>query len=165
MFVFLEKEKYMHILETKILIKASLEEVWAFFSSPANLRKITPPQMGFHILSGAGRKMYPGQIISYRVKPIAGIPLTWVTEITHVKELNYFVDEQRFGPYSMWHHEHHFREVEAGVEMKDIVSYKLPLGILGRLVHFLFVKRMVQQIFDYRSQIITDFFEVQPIKT
>lgn len=153
----------MHILETKIRIEAPIEEVWDFFSSPANLKKITPPEMGFHILSGAEQKMYPGQIITYKVKPVAGIPLKWVTEITHVEQYGYFVDEQRFGPYSMWHHEHHFREVEGGVEMTDRVSYKLPLGLLGRLAHLVLVKRKVEHIFAYRSKVMTRFFDVVEI--
>ncbi|MDP2236272.1 MAG: SRPBCC family protein [Bacteroidales bacterium] len=149
----------MHILKSKVILKASIEEVWDFFSSPANLKKITPPAMGFNIITGGDGKMYPGQIISYKVKPFAGIPLTWVTEITHVEPLKFFVDEQRFGPYSMWHHEHHFREVEQGVEMTDIVTYVLPFGFLGRIAHKLFVKNKVQQIFEYRSKVMNQFFE------
>jgi ligand-binding SRPBCC domain-containing protein len=149
----------MHILKSKVILKASIEEVWDFFSSPANLKKITPPTMGFNIITGGDGKMYPGQIISYKVKPVAGIPLTWVTEITHVEPLKFFVDEQRFGPYSMWHHEHHFREVEQGVEMTDIVTYVLPFGFLGRIAHALFVKNKVQQIFEYRSKVMNQFFE------
>ncbi|MBS4059339.1 MAG: SRPBCC family protein [Bacteroidetes bacterium] len=148
----------MHILKSKVILKASLEEVWDFFSSPSNLKKITPPAMGFNIISGGEGKMYPGQIISYKVKPVAGIPLTWVTEITHVEPLKFFVDEQRFGPYSMWHHEHHFREVEHGVEMTDIVTYVLPFGFLGRIAHALFVKSKVNQIFEYRSKVMNQFF-------
>ncbi len=149
----------MHILKSKVILKASIEEVWDFFSSPANLKKITPPAMGFNIITGGDGKMYPGQIISYKVKPVAGIPLTWVTEITHVEPLKFFVDEQRFGPYSMWHHEHHFREVEQGVEMTDIVTYVLPFGFMGRIAHALFVKNKVQQIFEYRSKVMNQFFE------
>jgi len=149
----------MHILKSKVILKASIEEVWDFFSSPANLKKITPPAMGFNIITGGDGKMYPGQIISYKVKPVARIPLTWVTEITHVEQLKFFVDEQRFGPYSMWHHEHHFREVEQGVEMTDIVTYVLPFGFLGRIAHALFVKNKVQQIFEYRSKVMNQFFE------
>ncbi len=149
----------MHILKSKVILKASIEEVWDFFSSPANLKKITPPAMGFNIITGGDGKMYPGQIISYKVKPVARIPLTWVTEITHVEQLKFFVDEQRFGPYSMWHHEHHFREVEQGVEMTDIVTYVLPFGFLGRIAHVLFVKNKVQQIFEYRSKVMNQFFE------
>jgi ligand-binding SRPBCC domain-containing protein len=148
----------MHILKSKVILKASLEEVWDFFSSPSNLKKITPPAMGFNIISGGEGKMYPGQIISYNVKPVAGIPLTWVTEITHVEPLKFFVDEQRFGPYSMWHHEHHFREVEHGVEMTDIVTYVLPFGFLGRIAHALFVKSKVNRIFEYRSKVMNQFF-------
>jgi ligand-binding SRPBCC domain-containing protein len=148
----------MHILKSKVILKASLEEVWDFFSSPSNLKKITPPAMGFNIISGGEGKMYPGQIISYKVKPVAGIPLTWVTEITHVEPLKFFVDEQRFGPYSMWHHEHHFREVEHGVEMTDIVTYVLPFGFLGRIAHALFVKSKVNRIFEYRSKVMNQFF-------
>jgi ligand-binding SRPBCC domain-containing protein len=94
--------------------------------------------------------MYPGQIIEYTVKPVLGIPLYWMTEITHVEDHKYFVDEQRFGPYSMWHHQHHFKEIEGGVEMTDIVHYKLPLGILGDIAHALFVKAQLTHIFDYR---------------
>jgi ligand-binding SRPBCC domain-containing protein len=148
----------MHILKSKVILKASLEEVWDFFSSPSNLKKITPPAMGFNIISGGEGKMYPGQIISYKVKPVAGIPLTWVTEITHVEPLKFFVDEQRFGPYSMWHHEHYFREVEHGVEMTDIVTYVLPFGFLGRIAHALFVKSKVNRIFEYRSKVMNQFF-------
>jgi ligand-binding SRPBCC domain-containing protein len=150
----------MHILTESIILKADIEEVWDFFSSPANLKNITPPGMGFNILSGETGKMYPGQIISYKVSPIAGVPLTWVTEITHVLEGQYFVDEQRFGPYSMWHHEHHFKLVDGGVEMTDIVSYVLPLGFLGKIAHSLFVKKQVEGIFNYRSKVIGQFFEV-----
>ncbi len=150
----------MHVFKKKIILKAEIEKVWDFFSSPKNLKKITPPHMGFVILSGGEGKMYPGQMISYKVKPVAGIPLTWVTEITHVEPHKYFVDEQRFGPYSMWHHEHHFKVVDEGVEMTDIVSYVLPLGILGRIAHSLFVARQLNGIFDYRSKVINQFFDV-----
>ncbi len=150
----------MYTLKQTVFLKAGLEEVWDFFSSPANLKKITPPAMGFDILTGGHGKMYPGQIISYKVKPIAGIPMTWVTEITHVEPLKYFVDEQRIGPYRMWHHEHHFRKVEAGVEMTDIVSYVLPLGFLGRIAHAIFVRRQLNGIFTYRSKVIDKYFEL-----
>ncbi len=150
----------MYVFKKKIILKAEIENVWDFFSSPDNLKKITPPHMGFQIVTGGEVKMYPGQMISYKVKPIAGIPLTWVTEITHVEPHKYFVDEQRFGPYSMWHHEHHFKVVDEGVEMIDIVSYVLPLGILGRIAHSLFVERQLNGIFDYRSTVIDQFFDV-----
>lgn len=148
----------MYQLITKALIRAPLSEVWDFFSSPKNLQKITPPAMGFKILAGGEGKMYPGQMIAYTVRPLAGIPITWITEITHVQEGSFFVDEQRKGPYAIWHHEHHFTEVEGGVEMTDIVSYTLPLGWLGVLAHSLFVKRQLKTIFDYRSVVIEKYF-------
>lgn len=103
--------------------------------------------------------MYPGQIVSYRLSPIPGIKISWVTEITHVEDLKFFVDEQRFGPYSMWHHEHHFEERDGSVLMTDKVSYKLPLGFLGHLAHFLFVKKQLKAIFDYRIKVLEEKFE------
>ena len=127
-------------------------EAWDFFSSPRNLQKITPGHMGFHITSGTLAKMYPGQIITYRVSPFPGITTNWVTEITHVSEGSYFVDEQRFGPYRMWHHEHHFEPRDGGVLMTDRVSYKLPFGIIGRMAHALFVRKQLEQIFAYRQE-------------
>jgi len=151
----------MYQLIDKTVINAPMEEVWDFFSSPHNLRKISPTYMDFTITKGGEGKMYPGQIIAYRVKPLLGIPMTWVTEITHVREKQFFVDEQRIGPYTMWHHEHHFREVEGGIEMTDIVSYKLPLGILGRLAHFLFVKQQLKGIFEFRAKVIRNFFRTE----
>ena len=136
----------------------SLQEAWDFFSSPLNLEKITPDHMNFHITSGKPAKMYPGQIISYKVTPIPGIKSNWVTEITHVEDKVFFVDEQRFGPYAMWHHEHHFEEKDGGVLMTDRVSYKLPLGFLGHLAQSLFVKKQLQNIFEYRMKVLEDFF-------
>ena len=133
----------------------SLEEAWGFFSIPANLAKITPDHMGFNIISKHhGEKMYPGQIIEYTVKPLLGIPLYWMTEITHVQEGKYFVDEQRFGPYSLWHHQHHFTAIQGGVRMEDIVHYKIPLGILGDIANTIMVKKQLQGIFDYRFKAV-----------
>ena len=149
----------MYQLQTKVILKAPLEEVWDFFSSPKNLQKITPPGMGFQILSGGEGKMYPGHIILYKVRPVAGIPVLWVTEISHVEEGKFFVDEQRIGPYRMWHHEHHFKVVKEGIEMTDIVSYALPLGILGKLAHAIFVRKKVRSIFDYWAQVIHKYFK------
>ena len=137
----------------------SLEQAWDFFSSPANLKDITPSNLGFNIVSKHhGDRMYPGQIIEYKVSPVLGIPLYWMTEITHVKDKAFFVDEQRFGPYSMWHHQHHFREIPGGVEMIDIVHYKLPLWILGDIAHGLFVKKQLQHIFDHRFEAVEKRF-------
>lgn len=136
-----------------------MEEAWDFFSSPRNLSVITPDYMGFIITSGyKDQKMYDGMVITYIVKPIFNIPLNWVTEITHVKEPAYFVDEQRFGPYNFWHHEHHFHEVDGGVEMKDLLNYKLPFGPIGRILNSLFVRRRVESIFDYRYRKLESLF-------
>jgi ligand-binding SRPBCC domain-containing protein len=140
-----------HSIKTVQILPISIDEAWNFFSNPANLAKITPPNMGFNIISQHhGHKMYAGQIIEYTVKPVLGIPLYWMTEITQVVDGKYFIDEQRFGPYTLWHHQHHFKQVEGGVEMTDIVHYKLPLGFIGRIGNALFVKKQLQSIFDYR---------------
>jgi ligand-binding SRPBCC domain-containing protein len=141
-------------------IPASLQEVWNFFSSAANLQAITPADMGFKVISKhtAGETIYAGQIIEYKVSPLFGIPIYWMTEITYVKELVYFVDEQRFGPYTMWHHQHHFKEIPGGVEMTDIVHYKNPLWIIGDIANSLFVKNKLEKIFDYRYKKIEELF-------
>ncbi len=136
-----------------------LEKAWDFFSRPDNLKDITPPQMGFVIKSKHhGEKMYAGQIIEYTVKPLFGIPLYWMTEITQVDDKKYFIDEQRFGPYTMWHHQHHFKEIPGGVEMTDIVHYKLPLWFLGDIANTLFVKSQLQGIFDFRTKKVEEIF-------
>jgi ligand-binding SRPBCC domain-containing protein len=141
------------------LIPASPDEVWDFISSPANLRKITPAYMGFEITSPhLPGKMYPGMMISYKVRPLLGIGLTWVTEITHVKDNRYFVDEQRIGPFAIWHHEHFIEPVENGVKMTDIVTYRLPMGFLGNLAHRLFLKKKIEGIFNYRREALEEKF-------
>jgi len=112
--------------------------------------------MGFHILSGADTEMYPGQIIEYTVKPLLGIPMYWMTEIKNVKYKEFFIDEQRFGPYSLWYHKHFFKEIPGGVEVIDQVHYKLPLGFLGTIAHGLFVKRQLENIFDYRFKVLEE---------
>ncbi len=146
-------------LERKQSLPISIEEAWTFFSDPNNLAKITPESMGFTIIHGADSEMYAGQIIEYRVKPVLGIPLTWVTEIKHVQHQKKFVDEQRFGPYALWHHKHFFVETATGIEMTDIVHYKLPLGFLGRIAHWVFVKRQLKDIFDHRYKILETYFD------
>jgi len=149
----------VYSLKTVQNIPISLDAAWDFFSSPANLKEITPSNLGFQIVSKYhGEKMYPGQIIEYIVKPILGIPLYWMTEITHVEDKKYFVDEQRFGPYTMWHHQHHFRAVDGGVEMTDIVHYKLPLWILGDFANTIMVKNQLKGIFDYRFEAVKQRF-------
>jgi ligand-binding SRPBCC domain-containing protein len=140
-------------------IPVSPEEAWRFFSNPANLKMITPDDMGFKIISRHhGDKMYAGQIIEYRVKPVLGISMYWMTEITQVKDKEYFIDEQRFGPYRLWHHQHHFKAIPGGVEMTDIVHYKVPLGFIGRLANKLFVNRTLRKIFSYRNQKVIELF-------
>ena len=136
----------------------SMEKAWEFLSDPKNLKTITPDYMGFKIIDGDDKMMYPGQIIKYIVTPVLGIPTQWVTEITHVKEGEYFVDEQRFGPYALWHHKHFIRPIKNGVEMEDIIDYKIPLGILGQMVHPIVVKPKLKEIFDYRRQKLTKLF-------
>jgi ligand-binding SRPBCC domain-containing protein len=138
----------------------SLDEAWSFFSNPANLKEITPAHMGFVVTSvHHGEQMYAGQIIRYIVRPMFGIPLKWCTEITHVADKQYFVDEQRFGPYAFWHHQHRFTAVEGGVLMEDILHYKVPFGFIGGWVDALFVNKEVNKIFSYRKKILTERFK------
>jgi ligand-binding SRPBCC domain-containing protein len=145
----------LYVLEDIQFLPISLAEAWDFFSSPDNLSALTPDYLRMVITSRSGStKIYPGQIISYRLKPLFGIPVSWVTEITHVSDRSFFVDEQRSGPYAFWHHAHFFREVPGGVEMRDLVHYKLPLGFLGRWAHALFVRRQLEDIFIYRKKFL-----------
>lgn len=149
----------VYTISTKQQLPISLADAWDYFSSPDNLKEITPDYMNFKILSNSySKKMYPGQIITYNVHPVLGIPLYWMTEITHVKENVYFIDEQRFGPYALWHHQHHFKEIAGGVEMTDLVHYKLPLGWLGDIAQWLFVKKQLKGIFDYRFDLLEKKF-------
>jgi ligand-binding SRPBCC domain-containing protein len=149
----------VYTLKTIQQIPIALDEAWTFFSRPDNLSRITPEHMQFKIISQHhGTVMYAGQIIEYKVKPLLGIPLYWMTEITHVKDKQYFIDEQRFGPYSLWHHQHHFEEVNGGVRMTDIVHYKLPLGWLGDMAQSLFVGRQLKGIFDFRYEKVEQLF-------
>lgn len=144
----------------KQTLPITLEEAWDFFSSPRNLARITPAYMKFQILHmSGGSRMYPGQIIRYKIFVLPLVPVHWTTEITHVSEPGYFVDEQRYGPYAMWHHQHHFKVVPGGVEMTDEVNYAIPMGFLGRIAHALFVKRQLNAIFDYRNETMEKFFK------
>ncbi len=149
----------MYQLYKEQKIPADINHIWDFISSPGNLQKITPDYMGFQITSRLlSGKMYPGMMISYKVSPIGGIKMTWVTEITHVKENDYFVDEQRIGPYKLWHHEHKLQVIEGGVLMTDIVSYKPPFGIFGMIANKLFIKKQLNHIFEYRTKSIENLF-------
>ncbi len=141
--------------EVKQLVKISIEQAWDYFSSPKNLEEITPKYLKFKILSDLPEKMYQGMIIQYKVTPLLGIPLNWTTEITHVKEGEYFVDEQRFGPYNFWHHQHFFKEIDANsTEMTDIVHYGVPFGILGRIFAQSLVDQKVKEIFSHRKNVL-----------
>lgn len=140
-------------------IPCSPDVAWAFFSDPANLVKITPGAFSFRVISKHhGGMMYPGQIIEYKVKPLLGIPLYWMTEITHVQDKAFFVDEQRYGPYSFWHHQHLFKAINGGVEMTDIVHYRIPFWFAGDLANALFVHRKLKHVFEFRRQQVESFF-------
>lgn len=139
-------------------LPASLDKVWDFFRQPQNLKAITPEYMGFNIKRSFGENMYAGQIIEYTVTPLLGIPMYWMTEITHVEEGKYFVDEQRFGPYSLWHHQHHFKEIPGGVEMTDLLHYKIPFWFIGDIANTLLVKKKLKEIFDFRYQKAEELF-------
>lgn len=149
----------MFTIETEQKIPASIGEVWDFISSPANLKRITPDYMGFDILTkNLPDTMYAGMIIAYKVSPLLGIKMTWVTGITQVKEYEYFIDEQLVGPYSLWHHQHRISPIEGGVLMNDIVNYRPPFGVLGQMANGLIIRRQLQEIFDYRRKKLTEIF-------
>lgn len=147
-------------LHKKQNLPITLNKAWDFLSDPKNLKTITPDYMGFNILSGADRPMFTGQIIQYIVTPVLGIKTKWVTEITHVVDKYYFVDEQRFGPYALWHHKHFIKEIDGGVEMEDIIDYKVPFGVIGQMVHPILVKPKLEEIFDYRTKKLEELFGV-----
>lgn len=150
----------LHTLRFEQDLPVPLDQAWEFFSSPANLELITPQKMGFRILSGYQEEltMYPGMIIAYKVTPLLNISVNWVTEITHVKEKEYFIDEQRLGPYAFWHHQHHFQPFNGGVKMTDIVSYAIPYGPLGSLINKMLVRNEILQIFRYREAKVEELF-------
>ena len=142
---------FYHLKQTQI-IPISLKKAWEFFSNPANLDEITPDDMKFVITSPKTNEIYPGQIITYKVSPLFNIQMAWATEITQVNVPHYFADTQLYGPYKFWHHEHHFKETASGVEVMDILYYALPFGILGDALHALFIKKRIEEIFDYRRR-------------
>ncbi|MFD2541740.1 cell division inhibitor [Lacinutrix gracilariae] len=152
----------IYTLHKKQKLPISVDTAWQFLSDPKNLKVITPDYMSFNILSGADRPMYAGQIIQYIVTPILGIKTKWVTEITHKVNKHYFVDEQRFGPYALWHHKHFIKEIEGGVEMEDIIDYKVPFGFIGQLVQLFLVKPKLNEIFEYRKEKLESLFGTYP---
>lgn len=149
----------LYQLKTSQKLPISIQTAWEFFSNPTNLSKITPLWLNFEVRTKLPEKMYCGMIITYFVRPLLNIPQTWVTEITHVNQPNYFVDEQRFGPYKFWHHQHSFTITEdGGVIMDDIVSYVIPFGFLGRIINYFIVSKKVKEIFDYRKTVLEKMF-------
>jgi ligand-binding SRPBCC domain-containing protein len=153
-----------YALKYETFLPTTLDNAWNFFSSPLNLEKITPPDMNFVVTSDykENTKIYPGMIITYKVSPLLGIKLNWMTEITHVKDKEYFVDEQRFGPYALWHHQHHFKEANGGVQMIDLVHYAIPYSFIGRLANSLLVKSKLKKVFAYREEAIAHLFGFKP---
>lgn len=151
----------MYQIHNKKLIKTDMKTCWDFFSNPKNLSKITPGEIFKEMNYDENFEMYPGMIISYKVSPFPLINFNWVTEITEVKKFKYFIDEQRFGPYKFWHHQHFFEQKENGIEITDIVNYILPFGIIGILMHILFIQKKLNQIFEYRNKFIGKHLEIK----
>jgi ligand-binding SRPBCC domain-containing protein len=148
----------IYTLHKRQKLPISLDKAWEFLSNPKNLKVITPDYMSFNIVSNIDRPLYTGQIIQYIVTPLLGIKTQWVSEITHIEEKKYFVDEQMYGPYALWHHKHFVKEIPGGVELEDIIDYKVPLGWLGQVVHPFLVKPKLEEIFNYRQEKLLELF-------
>jgi ligand-binding SRPBCC domain-containing protein len=148
----------VHYLHREQIIPAAREKVWEYFCEPHNLNEITPPDMNFEIHAGGDRKMYLGQLIEYRVEFIKGIRTLWLTEIAHIRDCEYFVDEQQIGPYRFWYHEHTFGEIPQGTRMIDHVTYVMPFGFLGDLLNLLWIEKRLRKIFDFRKLKIVELF-------
>lgn len=145
-------------LKQEQFLPITLDQAWHFFATPKNLNEVTPNDMVFEITSEIPDTMYEGLLIHYRLKPMLNIPVDWCTEITHIKEKEYFVDEQRKGPYKIWHHEHHFKPVQGGVMMTDLLHYDIGKSVIGWLAGKLFVHNKVKAIFDYRHKTLDKMF-------
>jgi len=144
------------------IIPLTLEDSWRFFTNPRNLSELTPAAMNFrHRFEPDAERVYPGMILAYSLTPMAGIPVNWVTEITHVEPLVRFIDEQKSGPFSMWHHIHEFSEVPEGTKIHDTLYYSLPFSFLGQFAHSLFVKNQIENIFRYRSKRMKEIFQIR----
>jgi len=151
----------LYSISRKQNIPTSIDDIWDFISSPQNLKNITPEYMDFKITSeNLSEIMHTGMIIKYKVSPLLGIKLNWVTEITHLNEKKYFVDEQRFGPYKFWHHQHILKIIDNGIEMTDIIHYKIPLGFIGDILNKFFINKQLKEIFDFRHKKIEEKFGV-----
>ncbi|MDB3906567.1 SRPBCC family protein [Crocinitomicaceae bacterium] len=146
----------LYSLHTEQFLPITLDEAWHFFSTPQNLQKLTPGDLDFKITSPKMGGVYQGQMITYNIKIFPVFPTKWVTEITSVEDRKYFIDEQRFGPYKLWHHQHHFKEVKGGVIMNDIIHFKLPFSLLAPLAYKLFVKKKLREIFTFRMEVLDD---------
>lgn len=153
----------IHTLRSTLVLHAGLAQCWAFFSNPRNLSKITPSDMEFVVKSVLPEHVHSGLMIEYRVSPLLGIPMTWLTEITHVREGEYFVDEQRIGPFSIWPHEHHFKALgDDRTEMTDTVTYRLPFSPFSEIVHPFLVRPQLEKIFAYREKAVAALFGINP---
>ena len=150
----------LHVLEREQRLPIPPSQAWDFFADARNLARITPPELGFEVTSRLPERMYAGMIITYRIRPLLGVPVTWVTEITHLEEGRLFVDEQRFGPYRFWHHQHLFREVPGGVEVGDVIHYAMPPG--ARAAGRLLVQPRLNAIFDHRRRVLEEMFGTLP---
>lgn len=150
-------------IQREQFLPISIEEAWEFFSRPENLGKLTPDDIGFEITHNDSERMHEGQIICYKIEVFPLIKVKWVTEITHVEQNRMFIDNQRVGPYRLWHHTHEFEETDGGIIMKDTVHYALPFGIMGTLAHALFVRRKLKSIFDYREKAVLELFPSREI--
>ena len=148
----------IYTIHQRQVLPISRKEAWSFFSRPENLAEITPPDVGFQIMHNHGDGTFQGKIISYKIKVFPFITMTWVTEITSVRDGHNFVDDQRIGPYALWHHQHHFHDHPDGIEMEDLVHYTLPFGWFGQIAHMFFVKNKLKQIFEFRRVAIAQKF-------
>lgn len=148
----------LFVLEREKLLHVHVDDAWEFFSNPLNLKLITPPELGLVITSGNNGEIYPGMIITYELNIISFFKSVWATEITHVNKPRFFVDEQKVGPYSFWHHKHFFKQVDSGTVVKDIVHYSLPFGPLGKLLNRYYIKQNLDDIFDYRETVLDRIF-------
>ncbi len=147
----------MYQLRYSQKLPITLEKAWEFFSNPDNLSLISPAYLDFEMLT-KNERMYAGQIIVHRLRPLFHIPIEWITEITHVNEPHYFIDEQRYGPYKIWHHEHRFHSIPDGVEMQDIIFYQMPYGLIGKALHAIKVKKDLDKIFAFRDAKLIELF-------
>ncbi len=145
------------ILYRKQLVKSDMEKVWEFFSNPNNLQIITPQYMNFKIINELPEEMYEGLVIEYKVSPLFGIPIKWISEITHIKKYHYFIDEQKVGPYRFWHHTHLFTKTNEGIVMEDIVFYELPIPLISNIFQS-FIRSQLDEIFNYRFNKIEEIF-------